>query len=188
MITVIDDFKSGEHATPPVLRGKDRQIKDGSMAGGKRLVNFIIPETNVFGQVGSFQVRPIDGVMVVSTGYKVFHRVEMGYGIVDLDGHVDPLHLDLSNFDRFEVDFDGCDLGVNFNIVLSSVDGSSASMGINVTPSIYPFTVEFPFTHFVHHMGELDFGDLSVIVLVFQSGSAIGSNDYAVTEIRAAGP
>jgi len=183
---VIDDFSSGMHKA--VLKsGIDRKIHEGSMAGGRRLVNFIVPENNLYDQLGMFQIRPPDGALVVSSGYKTFHRFEMAYGIVDLDGHVEPLHLDLSGYDSIQVDFDGNDRGVNFNIVLFSTNGGRAHLGQNITARDLPFTVDFPLADFAP-IGDFNISDLSVITIVSQSGSAIGSNDYALTEIRAVAP
>lgn len=183
---VIDDFSSGAHKAA-LKSGVDRQIHEGSMVGSKRLVNFIVPENNQYDQLGMFQIRPPGGVLIVSSGYKTFHRIEMAYGVVDLEGHVEPLHLDLSGYDSIQVDFDGNDRGVNFNIVLFSTNGGRAHLGQNITARDLPFTVDFPLADFAP-VGDFDISDLSVITIVSQSGSAIGSNDYALTEIRAVAP
>ncbi len=183
---IIDDFKSGGHRAR-LNSGIDHQIHRGSMIGGKRLVKFIVPENNVFDQSGMFQVRPSDGVMVVSSGYKTFHRIEMAYGVVDQEGHVDPLHLDLSTYDSIQVDFDSNDRGVNFTIVLFSTNaGGRAHLSQSVTARDLPFIVDFSLADFIP-VGDFDLSDISVITLIYQSGSAIGSNDYAVSEVRAVG-
>jgi hypothetical protein len=136
---------------------------------------------NLYEQSGSFQIRPSHGVMIVSAGYKVTHRIEMAYGVVDLDGHLVPLDLDLSKYNRLLVDFEVLNQLVNFNIVLTNTSGVRAQLGQNIIPSSRTFPATFPFTDFIPS-GDFDWSHISVITLVSQ---AVNGCDYALTKIWA---
>ena len=182
---LIDDFTTGEHFAIRWF-GNELDVQGGSMLGGFRRTNFIIASNDRI-QPGILHIRRGEGPLVIDAGFKVQHRLEITYGI-DSIGSLAPLNLDLSSFDRLSVDFEASDLGVNFNIVIFSGNGTArAQLGFNLVPSITAFSIDFPLVDF-SPVGDFDIGDVDLIVLVLQSGSATGGNDYAVTSISAENP
>jgi hypothetical protein len=183
----IDDFKTGPTVSV-LFTGSSPGVQGGSMLGGFRRTNFTvipIPVTHP----GILQIRP-NGPLIVSCGYKVAHRLEVVYG-VDGSGANAPLNLDLSAYDKLAVDFEASDQGVNFNIVIFWASGAYwAIQGFNLSESNVPFTVDFPLANFAPGVPSVppDFADIDYIVVIAQTGSAIGANDYAISGIRAVGP
>jgi hypothetical protein len=91
------------------------------------------------------------------------------------------------------VTFDSSSRVVNFNIVAFSPlpDGTlahfQAGTNVDASPSVLPFCVDFPFAKFAEVPGVTqDFANagISLLDVIFQSGSAIGADDFAVTKIE----
>jgi hypothetical protein len=183
----IDDFKTGPEVSF-LFSGNDLGLQAGSMVGGFRRTNFIVVPPAV-PHPGLFHI-PAGGPLIVSCGYKVGHRLELIYG-VDGSGGGAPLNFDLSAYDRLVVDFDASDAGVNFNIVVYWASGAYwAIQGFNLAASNVPFSVSFPFASFTPGVPMIppDWSDIDYIVVIAQTGSAIGSNDYAIKAFKAVGP
>jgi hypothetical protein len=181
----LDDFSTGPYSKQ-LTAGQDRATQAGAMEGGERLTVFLVCDTgpcgpaNPFSQVGSFEVRPANdpspSALIYSAGYKAYPRLEMHYGAVT------PLRLDLgTNYDRIRVNFDGSDGVVNFNIVVFSPSGYS-QIGCNLEPIASSVSIDFPFANF---QGQADPTKIDVISFVFQSGTAVGANDWAITSFEA---
>lgn len=184
-LPMIDDFTTGKYRAN-LREGENRHVQRGAnVIGCYRLTRFIVPSANPFNQTATLDIRR-QGALVVSTDYKVPHRLEVKYG-VDALGENAPLNLNLSGsgYDRFRVRFDANDSVVNFNIVVFT-GTAFAQLGYNVEAGNLPFDVDFPFADFGVGTG-VDFHDIDFIVLVLQSGNAIGSNDYAITSVSVAG-
>jgi hypothetical protein len=183
----IDDFTTGPKVSF-LFSGTDSGIQAGSMVGGFRRTNFLVAPFPVV-HPGLLQIRS-GGPLIVSCGYKVAHRLDIGYGLDGNGGNV-PLNLDLSAYNRLVVDFDASDAGLNFNIVLFWASGAFyAIQGFNLGASNVPFSVNFPFADFIPGVPSvpLDVSDIDYIAVIAQTGTPIGSNDYAITSIKAVGP
>jgi len=181
----LDDFSTGPYARQ-LSAGRDVSTQVGSMVGLERQTFFIVCDpgpcgpANPFAQSGSFEIRTGTDVtpsaLIYSAGYKVYPRLEVHYGAVT------PLQLDLgTNYDRIRVRFDGTDGVINFNIVVFSFSGYSQA-GCNLDASGNPVSIDFPIANF---RGEADFTRIDDISFVFQSGTAVGGNDWAVTRFEA---
>lgn len=182
----IDDFSTGFYKKT-LSSGQDTNTQVGTMIGGNRLTGFLVCQTNPcgasnpFGQAASIQVRAktkiASSALIYSSGYKVSPRLDVEYGTGS------PLNLDLgTNYDRIRVTFDGSDLVVNFNIVVFSGTNYSQT-GCNLAAAANgPVTIDFPFQYFTPGA---DFTNISAMDFIFQSGSAIGANDWAVTSFQA---
>lgn len=180
----IDDFTTGPKVSF-LVSGTDSGIQAGSMVGGFRSTHFLVAPFPV-AHPGLLQIRQ-NGPLIVSCGYKVAHRLDLGYG-VDASGTSVPLNLNLSAFSRLVVDFDASDAGLNFNIVLFWASGAFwAIQGFNLGASNVPFSVSFPFANFTPGVPgtAVDFSDIDFIAVIAQTGSPIGSNDYAINSIKA---
>lgn len=185
-LPMIDDFTTGRYRVN-LRQNDDTNVQRGAkIAGCFRLTHFIVPPDNQFNQHATLNIRR-QGTLIVSSDYKVFHRLEVTYG-VDAQGQNAPLNLNLrgGGYDRFRVHFDGNDLGVNFNIVVFDGSGNISSRGFNVDAGTNPFDQDFLFDDFVSNGTPADFTTIAFITLVFQSGSAMGSNDYAITSFEVA--
>jgi hypothetical protein len=199
---VIDDFSSGQYEV--TLRPDGHVVtalQTGSMTGGSRYTIFlsaVIPTVvhgAEFNQHASLDVAPGgSSVMVVATGIGVSHRVEAYYGFGLQRGQVvqTPLNLDLSCFSKFRVHFDSNDLTVNFTMQVTAGNnpGNRAGYPVHVNANMNaPGTsvvVDVPFSSFAPNAGPRpDFGDIDMIDIIAQSGSAVGANDYAITLIEA---
>jgi hypothetical protein len=162
----------------------DVNTQSGLMVGGNRETAFTVCQTtpcgatNPFNQDATFQIRPGDpAALIVSAGYKSSPRLDVVYGASS------SLGLDLTGFDRFRVNFDGSDLVLNFNIVVFTPTGWRQT-GCNLDPILNPLSIDFPFADFTGP-GASEFTSLSGIDFIFQSGSAVGANDFAVRSFEA---
>jgi hypothetical protein len=186
----IDDFTVGPHNVT-FFSGIDEnfQPSDGSpsLLSPGRLTRFIVdPAGNPLNQPATLDIG--GGFFIVDTGARVFHRLEVFYGI-DENLNPVPLNLNLSSFSKFRVHFDTLDQTLNFNLqVLAGNNPELTQCGVNQdgNPSGIPFFVEFDFACFVPSMGPpLDFSDIDFIDLIFQTGNVIGGHDYAITLVEA---
>jgi hypothetical protein len=181
---MLDDFSSGSYKKQ-LSSGSDTNTQAGTMIGGKRLTVFSVCQSNpcglqnMFGQTASFQIRSktkiAPSVLIFSSGYYTSPRLDVEYGSAG------PLQLDLSNYDRLRVNFHGNDLVVNFNIVAFSGTKYSQT-GCNLTASTNQVSIDFPFAYFT---SGADFSNISAFDFIFQSGSAVGAEDWAVTSFQA---
>lgn len=64
--------------------------------------------------------------------------------------------------------------------------GSSRTQcGINFLPGPNPFVMDFPLANCATALGTPDYTDVVYISLIFQSGSAVGGNNFAVKSVVA---
>jgi len=181
---ILDNFSSGAYKKQ-LSSGNDTNTQVGVMIGGKRLTVFSVCQSkpcgsqNLFSQSASFQIRGktkiAPSALIFSSGYYTSPRLDVEYG----SGV--PLQLDLSNYDRLRVNFHGNDLVVNFNILVFSGTNYSQT-GCNLTASTSPVSIDFPFAYFT---SGADFSNISAFDFIFQSGSAVGAEDWAVTSFEA---
>jgi hypothetical protein len=186
----IDNFTGGPHNVT-LLSGTDTnfQPSDGSLVGPGRLTHFLIgedPASNPLHQPATLDIG--NGYLVVDTGARVAHRLEVFYGF-DADGNPAPMNLNLAGFTKFRVHFDTLDQGLNFNMqVIAANNPAVATCGVNQPgdPTGIPFFVEFEFTCFLPNDGPPpDFSHIDMIDLIFQTGNVIGGHDYAITLVEA---
>jgi hypothetical protein len=200
--TLIDNFKTGL-VGPLLLQGTDQSLDRHQVAtgvpGGVRREFFSI-STNPFRQVGEYGVvrDPSDlrgGALVVGTGVREFFRLEILYGF-DTNNNLVPLqYFPPDGCDRFRVTFDSSSRVVNFNYEVwtpkSSGSGEDVFVdAINMDENAVPFCIEFPFAKFVTNSPGVtqDFKHtgIDLILPIFQSGSAMGANDFALKRIELA--
>jgi len=115
----IDNFTDGPYNVT-LFTGSDTnfQPSDGSLVGPGRLTHLIIgddPASNPLNQPATLDIG--NGFLIVDTGARVTHRLEVFYG-VDEQGNLVPLHLNLTGagFTKFRVHFNTLDSGLNFNM------------------------------------------------------------------------
>jgi hypothetical protein len=189
---VVDDFASGRYGV--TLRPDGHRVlavRRGSMIGGRRLTIFS-SAPNQFNRRAILDIASNDSsVLVIDTGIHVSHRLEMYYGFDLRNGQLPPtpLNLDLKCFSKFRVHFNSNDLMVNFTMQVTAGNNPTnrASYFVNIGAHEGEFVVDVPFSGFAPNAGPMpDFIDIDLIDIIFQTGSAIGANDYAITLIEAA--
>src|SRR5712692_918277 len=186
---VIDDFSTGTVLMS--LRVPNTQVahtETGSMLGGVRANVFRIT-ANQFFQPAELDAHLGGGPLVLTTGLRGFFREDLVYGL-DTNFALKPLGYKPVGCDRFRIAFDSASQGLNFNIVPFQGPGVTPFQdGINLDPSPFagnPFCVDFLFTNFTSPGTPQDFAGkgINAIDFVFQSGSAIGANEFAITKIE----
>jgi hypothetical protein len=178
----IDDFRTGPYEVS-IKSGADLAVQTGSMLGGYRMTHLIVGSgpANPLDQAGALDIRP-DGPLVVDAGYQVGPRLEVGYGY---GPELELLELDqdlAAQGDRFRLHFEASDRVLNVNIVVFT--GSVyASLGYNLEASNEPFTHDFSFSDF-RSVTAVDWAHIDSIILVVQSTSVMGGNDWALSKIE----
>lgn len=177
---LVDDFTTGPH-TVTLTAGMDMSYQNIATNPDfpiRRTTFWIAsPPAN---QPGTIDVGSI-GRLTVGTGPQIYHRLEVAYGF-QTDGRVSPLDRDLSKFTGFRVNFDFNDLTLNFNIVFYSNSGATYSQaGENIPAGLTPFSSDFPFAKF---SGAAIPSGIDIIVLIAQSGSFGGGNDYKINSFE----
>jgi hypothetical protein len=195
--TVIDDFTTGLTTTPLALRTPNTNVRafqtGASVLGGVREEYFAIGGNN-FKQPAELDIVSDPnggGALAVTTGTQEFFQLLLYYG-VDTHGNTAPLrYLPLPGCDRFRVTFDSSSVGINFNFEVwtPNAAGARASTyfidGLNTAPATTgsPSCIDFPFTKFgpgqdFQHTG------IDMMILILQSASAIGADDFALKKIE----
>ncbi len=183
---VLDDFSTGAYKVKQAS-GQDINTQSGLMVGGDRFTVFTVcppgpcGASNPFDQEALLQIRPgSPSALIYSAGYKVAPRLDLQYGTFT------PLQLNLGAYDRFRVKFDASDLIVNFNIVVFTPSGWLQT-GCNLSASTNSVSIDFPFADFIGPANP-DFTNINAIDFIFQSGSAMGTNNFAITSLEAVPP
>lgn len=174
---MIDDFTSGDH-NRAIEMGMDRNTQPtGNPDFPYRTTTLIIASPS------SRHTGTIDvgyGDLSIATAPRMYHRLEVVYGLGE-SGVLEPLNQDLNEFTGFRVNFLLNDRKVlNFNIVYFTDSGWAAS-GRNIPEILYPNPVDFPFEDFGGPgAGQEHLGEVNLIVLIAQTGSLGGANDYCI--------
>jgi hypothetical protein len=180
----IDDFRTGPYEVS-IQSSYDTSVQPGSMLGGFRLTHLLVGSgpANPLGHAGVLDIRP-GGPLVVDAGYRVGPRLEVYYGY-GAEQEFLALDEDLAaEGDRFRLHFEASDHALNVNIVVFT--GSEyASLGYNLEASNWPFTQDFAFSDF-RSFTAVDWEHIDVVVLVVQSTSVMGGNDWALSKIEVA--
>jgi hypothetical protein len=189
---VIDDFTINE-PKQQLVNGSRTARQAGlqsHIVGGVRETFFIAAPLNSFNRSSVLEVRR--RALFVECGLKSSFGLYLIYGN-DLAGNPNPLNLALihDGYDHFRVTFDSCDASLNY--VFEVWDGSGNSAVIDTTVETAgrnePFSIDFPFTDFTPNPGTaIDWDDIDSIIVLFQTGNAIGANDFALTSIVALPP
>ena len=178
---VIDSFKAGPYsialATDDVLVSATQSGDKQELLGGSRLVNLHI--TSADRQPGSVRVLTTRPALIVNAGYHVYPAPQIVYkvpaGSVNL----------MSKYDRFLIDFDGLDHGLEMDITV--FDNHSHDLPYTADqckftpPPDGPFTLSIPFSRVP---GPDVLKHTTNIAFTFQPTS--WGVDYAVTRIASA--
>jgi hypothetical protein len=185
---ILDNFQTGAGKVV-ATSGTQTVIQNGSgIIGGARSLTLVIgPSGDEFGQTSTVQVRPSADPKVVppallwSNGFDTVPGFYVEYFGLNNDT---PLNLNLTNYDRLRVSFEGLSTGV----VLSAeawYGGSFqyyAPLSCGLTASTSSFTVDLPFSAFTPGLAPITWSDLDGLFLQFSEGtSPLNSPNLAVT-------
>jgi hypothetical protein len=195
---VIDDFTTGYTTAPLALRTPNtstRAFQTAFVPGNVREEYFAIGSNN-FAQPAELDIVNDPrggGALAVTTGTQEFFQLLLYYG-VDTHGNTAPLgYFPAWGCDRFRVTFDSSSVGINFNFEVwtPNAAGTPASTyfvdGLNTSPAVSgsPSCIDFPFTKFGPTQDFAHTG-IDMMILILQSGSVIGANDFALKKIELA--
>jgi len=120
--------------------------------------------------------------LFVETGVRVNHALTLLYGWDQFCAN-DPMDLNLTNADRFRIEFEQNDLPLAGGIVVWSASGiSSIPVCMTGITSGSAFRCDTPFSAF---SGASDWEHVQYIAIVLESASSIFSHDYALNSISA---
>src|SRR5262245_17621804 len=186
---VIDDFKTGEYLK---TLSNDQEIayRTGTgIAGGVRQTFLFVGPGNQYNQPTTLHIRN-NGPMIIDSGLKSFFGLFLSYGYT-INGEPNPLNLDLSAYDRFRIRFDSSDLEMGYGILIYDRNGNQSNLdGTDSTASrLSEFNADLHFADFSPgYPNPIDWDHIDFIGVLFQSGSAIAGNDFAVKSILAIKP
>lgn len=181
-LLVIDSFKVGPYSTPPLATTVDAtadatQVGDKQeLLGGSRHEHLAIH--NADRQPVSLRVLTTKPALIVNAGYHVYPRLELSYKVPRPSANF------MAQYDRFLIDFDGLDHGLDLIITVYDNQSHSSPYTEEVckfTPFDGPFTLSFPFSRFAKPDVLKHATD---ILFIFQFTS--WGVDYAITRITSA--
>jgi hypothetical protein len=139
-----------------------------------------------FGQESTLQVRPstsknVPSALIWSNGFDATPGIELEYFGLNQDT---PLNLNLTNYDRFRVGFQGISTGI---VLTAEVwyGGDFNTYGIEscgLPASDSPFTVDLPFSTFAPGTTPITWSALDGLFMELTEGtSALNSPNLAIT-------
>jgi hypothetical protein len=184
----VDDFTAGAYSTPALTSGVDQQIQTGDpthlLSGARR--TYFTTATNPFGNLAQVKIGKLDGtngVLTAQNGPRQYHRLELLYGVDPITGVLRPMHVNLSSYTRFRLTFNSNSTPEDCIIVVYYNNGSSHAQGaVNVPVNLSggAFSLDIPFSSFGV---DPTWNSIDYINVIFQSDSAIGANDFALSSI-----
>lgn len=188
---VIDDFTDGAlHQQMPAAFATSYRAAPSAL-GKVRQTSSMAADLQGWGATSSLDIGGHH--LIVSSGLYSSFGLYLGYGY-DVNGNAGGMHEDFTGCDRLRIDFDASDLELGYAIqvwdgkgAVATLDGDASAAGRNQS-----FSADFPVADFHGFDAEgnpraLDWHDITYVIVLFESGSAIGANDFAVRSIVASG-
>jgi hypothetical protein len=126
----------------------------------------------------SYEFKPLTsepGAFFFNAGFGASPRIDLSYS--------GGPPVNFTPYNRIRVNFLGLIAPLNFNIVVFS--GTTwAQNGCNISELNRPFSIELPLNGFVISRSNFSWTNINLIDNIFQSGSAIGGVDLAVSSIE----
>lgn len=188
-LLLVDDFKSGAFtlSETAVFDSKNQSgpyYQSGfSIMGGTRKVIYS-RGPNPYNQKMSTSVLTKLGAFVVSSGYKAMSSIEITYGL-NSKNQSNNTHIDLTQYKNFNIEFDGINHLLNFNIVFFCYPNSAQCIGgENFSNHDSPFVFTIPINKLMANpqptFNPKDVGSFS---LLFNAASATWGGSLAVKRI-----
>ena len=192
---VLDNVKTGGGRIQGTS-GTPSVIQNGSgIIGGERSLTLVFgPNSDPFGQISTAQVRPsadpkvVPPALIWSNGFDTVPGFYVEYFGLNNDT---PLNLNLTDYDRLRVSFEGLSTGV---VLVAEVwyGGSFqyfAPLSCGLTASTSAFTVDLPFSAFTPGLAPITWNSLDGLLLQFSEGSSpLNSPNLAITGFSALMP
>jgi len=178
---LIDSFKVGAFSTHSLASSGKNIPNIQTKLNGDDLINgsrtSYLSFDNPDNQAVSVEVLTNKPALILSAGYKVSPRLELTYTVPKVAADL------ISKYDRFLIDFDGLDHGLDLAVTVygvdPKVDGHTGEV-CPILPPPGPFTLSIPFSRFA---APDIFKTTNGITFIFQHTS--GGLDYAITRITA---
>jgi len=186
---VLDNFQTGAGKVQAVSGSQGVNQTGAGIVGGTRGISIVYNPAapSVFGQLSTLQVRPsadpktVPPALIWSNGFGVVPGIEVEYFGLNDDT---PLNLDLTDYDRFRLSFDGTSTGVvltaevwyggDFNLYGAESCGLPASN--------HPFTLDIPFSAFAPGLAPITWSSLDGLFFELTEGtSPLNSPNLAIT-------
>jgi len=193
---VIDNFPADSSVKKtPLANGSviiRRASDPANIVGGARETEFqAVPLPGSYARETTFEI-PRTGMMFVESGVRSSFRVVNFYG-EDKHGNASPLNLRLQSlgYDHFRIEFDSSDVEMDY--LIEVFDGNGNYAFLNGTDSTADrgsaFNADFPFASFaLGGPDPINWNDIDGILVLFQTGNAAGSQDFAVKRVVALAP
>jgi hypothetical protein len=193
---VLDNFATGPGQVNAVAPGTYSASQTGSGIVGGTATRYITvgmnPGNNPYLTPVQAQVLPsttesVPSAFLWSNGFGALSATQIVY---EGSGN-SALGLNLSAYTQLRVTFAALSGGLNFNIVAyQGSNGEATGVGCNLLNPYYgSFSVDFPFSEFTLNGQEIDWSNISALVIEFQpagaSADATGSPNLAVTQFLA---
>ena len=189
---VIDNFKSrpathADSTDTPITPLRRTGNPDTEIIGGVRLVEFGAAP-NLGGPVRmSVLDIPREGPLFVESGVNSTVGLTLTYG-TDGKGGANPLNFNFDGLDRFRIEFLACDLELNYLVQVFDGNGNYAihSGPVSTANRNLPFNADFRKADFSPGApNPVNWDDIDLIVIQFNTGNATGGQDFAVKRIVA---
>ena len=186
---VRDDFKSGAF-TLSETSVFDNKSQSGphfqaapSALGGTRKVSYF-KGSNPYNQKMSISVLTQQGAFVVSSGHKTMSNCEFTYGL-NAQNNSNNTHIDLTKYKNLNIEFDGINRALNFNITLFSYPNSAqATWGENFVHTDNTFIRTIPIAKLLGaRQSNFNSKDVGSISFVFNRATVVFGGSFAVKRI-----
>lgn len=190
---VIDDFKGATAINQTVpLNGTAtlRRTSAGHIVGDTCRTDIGVTPVEPGGNGRATVLEiPTEGPMYLESGAKSAFGLTHYYG-EDENGNAHPLGLTLQSdgYDRFRIEFDSSDVALDY--LVEVFDGNGNVSFLNGSESTVerglPFNADFRFADFpAGSPGPINWDNIDYIVVLFQTGNAVGSADFVVNRVVA---
>jgi hypothetical protein len=189
---VIDTFNAGpfQRTMPSAAAGWGVNYQNAKGALGD------VRQTNVFaddtlGASSSIIIR--NGRMLISTGIGSYFGTMLGYGY-DAAGNSNHMVADFAGCTHFQIDFERNDVDLEYLVEVVDGNGTTA-LAANVLTGqvqsdVYAAQLaldDFEGTDAQGNPRAIEWSKIHYLIVLFQSASAVGGNDFSVSELSAVG-
>lgn len=188
---VIDTFVDGAlHQQMPATFASSYRAAPSAL-GKVRQTSALATDTQGLGLVSNLDIGGHH--LIVSSGLYSSFGLYLGYGY-DLNGNSGGMHENFSGCDRVRITFEASDLELGYAVQVWDGAGAVATLdgAVSAAGQLSPFSADFLKDDFKGSDAEgnprpIDWTNITYVIVLFQSGSAIGANDFAVRSIVAQG-
>ena len=188
----IDGFTDGAlHQQMPATYATTYRAAPAAL-GKVRQTTAVSTDTQSLGLVSNLDIGGHH--LIVSSGLYQSFGLYLGYGY-DVNGNSGGMDESFVGCESVRIDFEASDLELGYAVQFWDGSGAVATLdgAVSTAGRLEPFSAEFPIADFAGTDAEgnpraIDWRHIAYVIVLFESGSAIGANDFSVRSIVAAGP